>query len=84
MNFYSILKQGYTVIINGTQKNTGAYFTMIDNTIYSYNKHIGYCKRSDLNRDKFNNHIIDMIIDGFIITIGADINTFKKELQRGY
>ena len=81
LDFCSILKSGKRIAIRGTKEYTGAYFEYYNEKFYSYNRHVDLCCMDDCygeNTEKeLNEHLENMIKEGFVIIIGLDFDEYK-------
>lgn len=68
MDFYKFLVDGKKIIVEDKKPFIGCEFWIENNQLYVYNIELGTCE-SRLTVVGFNNHIKNLIKEGFAITI---------------
>jgi hypothetical protein len=85
MNFYELLKEGVNIAVCGNEKYTGALFTCENGVIYSENKHIGKYNGENLQEPaSLNEHLTQMIKEGFELVIGCSRSEFQNHFELGF
>jgi len=76
---YNLLELGAKIVIS-MEKCLSTVFWIENSVLHCYNKELGECVRTDMNAEKFNNHVQRIISEGGKI----DVHTYTNKQAEIY